>query len=183
VDEPLEITDSNPRYEGRYRAERDRVRLGLATASLKFEHIGSTAVPGLAGRPIVDLMLGASPVVWAAIEELRPRVVALGYEDLDEAGVPGRISFRKRTALRAFNLALVEEGGVIWRDNLALRDYLRAHPEEAAAYAAAKRAAIAGGATTLLAYSEAKKGVLERIVGEARGSERIGSYSPGSLIR
>ena len=127
-DEPVEIVDYDPHYEGRYRAERDRVRLGLATASLKFEHIGSTAVPGLAGKPIVDLMLGASPTVWAALEELRPRVVALGYEDLGEAGVPGRIYFRKRTALRAFNLALVEEGGALWRDNLALRDYLRATP-------------------------------------------------------
>jgi GrpB-like predicted nucleotidyltransferase (UPF0157 family) len=170
VDEPVEITDYHPHSEGRYRAERDRVRLGLATASLKFEHIGSTAVPGLAGKPIVDLMLGASPPVWAALEELRPRVVALGYEDLGEAGVPGRISFRKRTALRAFNLSLVEEGGAIWRDNLALRDYLRAHPEDAAAYAATKRAAITGGATTLLVYSAAKAPALAALVEKAHAS-------------
>jgi GrpB-like predicted nucleotidyltransferase (UPF0157 family) len=167
-DEPVEIVDSDPRRAHGYRGERDRVRLGLATASLKFEHIGSSAVPGLAGRPIVDLMLGASPAVWAALEELRPRVVALGYEDLGEAGVPGRISFRKRTALRAFDLALVEEGGPPWRDNLALRDYLRAHPEEAAAYAAAKRAAIAAGATTLPAYAAAKAPVLAALVEKAR---------------
>ncbi len=168
LDEPVEITDYDPHSEGRYRAERDRVRLGLATASLKFEHIGSTAVPGLAGKPIVDLMLGASPTVWAALEELRPRVVALGYEDLGEAGVPGRISFRKRTPLRAFNLALVEEDGPLWRDNLALRDYLRAHPDEAAKYAEAKRAAIASGATTLLAYSAAKASLLAALAEKAR---------------
>jgi GrpB-like predicted nucleotidyltransferase (UPF0157 family) len=169
VDEPVEITDYAPDYEGRYRGERDRVRLGLATASLKFEHIGSTAVPGLAGRPVVDLMLGASPTVWAALEELRPRVLALGYEDLGEAGVPGRIFFRKRTALRAFDLALVEHEGPLWRDNLALRDYLRAHPQQAAKYAEAKRAAIAGGATTLLAYSAATAPVLAALVETARG--------------
>ena len=174
VDEPVEITDYNPHSEGRYRAERDRVRLGLATASLKFEHIGSTAVPGLAGKPVVDLMLGASPTVWAALEELRPRVVALGYEDLGEAGVPGRISFRKRTALRAFNLALVEEGGAIWRDNLAVRDYLRARPEDAAKYAEAKRAAIAGGATTLIAYSASRATVLVALVEKARSWRAAG---------
>ena len=77
LDEPVEIVDYNPIYEGRYRAERDRLRLGLATASLKFEHIGSTAVPGLAGKPVVDLMLGAPPTAWAALEELRGRIVAL----------------------------------------------------------------------------------------------------------
>ena len=167
-DEPVEIVDYDPRRAHGYRGERDRVRLGLATASLKYEHIGSTAVPGLAGRPIVDLMLGASPTVWAAVEELRPRVVALGYEDLGEAGVPGGISFRKRTALRAFNLVLVEEGGPLWRDNLALRDYLRAHADDAIAYASAKRAAVASGATTLLAYSAAKANALAALVEKAR---------------
>ena len=94
--------------------------------------------------------------------------MALGYEDLGDAGVPGGISFRKRTALRAFNLTLVEEDGPLWRDNLALRDYLRAHPEEAATYAAAKRAAIAGGATTLLAYAAAKANVLATLMDKAR---------------
>lgn len=168
LDEPVEIVDYNPIYEGRYRAERDRLRLGLATATLKFEHIGSTAVPGLAGKPVVDLMLGAPPAAWAALEELRARVVALGYEDLGEAGVPGRIYFRRRTKLRAFNVALVEEGGAHWRENVALRDYLRANPEAAAKYAEAKRAAVAGGARTLLPYSDAKKGVLEGILREAR---------------
>ena len=125
-------------------------------------------MPGLAGKPVVDLMLGAPPAAWAALEELRARVVALGYEDLGEAGVPGRIYFRRRTKLRAFNVALVEEGGAHWRENVALRDYLRANPEAAAKYAEAKRAAVAGGARTLLPYSDAKKGVLEGILREAR---------------
>lgn len=168
LDEPVEITDYNPGYEGRFRAERDRLRIGLATASLKFEHIGSTAVPGLAGRPVVDLMLGAPPASWAALEELRARIVALGYEDLGEAARPGQISFRRRTKLRAFNLTLVEEGGAHWRENLALRDYLRVNPEAATKYAEAKRAAVAVGARTLLAYSAAKKGVLAELVIAAR---------------
>ena len=170
-DEPVEITDYDPHYEGRYRAERDRLRIGLATATLKFEHIGSTAVPGLAGKPIVDLMLGAPPAAWAGLEELRARVVALGYEDLGEAGGPGRIYFRKRTKLRAFNVALVEEGGAHWRENVALRDYLRAHPEEAAKYAEAKRAAVAGGKTMLVAYSEAKTPALTTLVNKTRAGQ------------
>lgn len=167
-DEPVEITDYDPHYEGRFRAERDRLRIGLATASLKFEHIGSTAVPGLAGRPIVDLMLGAPPASWAALDELRARVVALGYEDLGDAGVPGRICFRRRTKLRDFEVVLVEEGGAHWRENVAVRDYLRAHPAEAAAYGDAKRAAVAGGARTLLAYVEQKGSALAALLKNVR---------------
>ncbi len=167
LDEAVEIVDYDPRRAHAYRGERDRVRLALALATLKFEHIGSTAVPGLAGKPIVDLMAGAAPAVWAARDELRPRIVALGYEDLGEAGVPGRLYFTRRTALRAYNLALVEFEGKHWKANLAFRDYLRAHPDEAAAYANAKREAVAGGAKTLLAYSAAKAGVLETILAKA----------------
>lgn len=166
-DEPVEITDHDPHYEGRFRAERDRLRIGLATASLKFEHIGSTAVPGLAGRPIVDLMLGAPPASWAALDELRARVVALGYEDLGDAGLPERVCFRRQTKLRDFEVVLVEEGGAHWRENVAVRDYLRAHPAEAAAYGDAKRAAVAGGARTLLAYSEAKRRAMATLLDKA----------------
>ena len=168
LDEAVEITEQDHDLTGRYRAERDRLRLGLATASLKFEHIGSTAVAGLAGKPVVDLMLGAPPPAWAALAELRARVVALGYEDLGDAGVPGRIHFRRRTPLRAFDLALVEENGALWRDSLALRDYLRAHPEAAAGYAAAKRAALAGGAKTPPAYAEARAPALAELLQQAR---------------
>ncbi len=170
LDEPVEIVDFDPRRARAFRGERDRLRLALATASLKFEHIGSTAVPGLAGKPIVDLMLGAAPAAWAIREELRPKIVALGYDDLGEAGAPGRLYFRRRTALRAFNVALVEESGEHWRANLAFRDYLRAHPDEAAAYASAKREAVASGARTLLAYSAAKAAAVQAILKKAQGA-------------
>lgn len=167
LDEAIEIVDHDPRWVGAYGGERDRVRIGLGLLHLRFEHIGSTAVPGLAGKPVVDLMLGAVPAVWAALPEVRARLVALGYEDLGEAGVPGRQAFRRRTPERAFNIALVELDGAHWRNNLALREYLRAHPDEAAIYAAAKRAAFAGGARTLLAYSEKKAPLLAALLARA----------------
>jgi GrpB-like predicted nucleotidyltransferase (UPF0157 family) len=173
LDEAVEIADPAPHRAGRFRGERERLRLGLATATLKFEHIGSTAVLGLAGRPIVDLMLGAPPPAWAALEDLRARVVTLGYEDLGDAGVPGRIFFRRRT-LRAFNLALVELDGDLWREHLALRDYLRTHPEDAAAYAGAKLAAIAGGATTPAGYAAVKAPVLAALTEKARAWRAVG---------
>lgn len=172
-DEAVEIADYDPRRAGRFRGERDRLRLGLATAALRFEHIGSTAVPGLPGRPIVDVMLGAPPAAWATLPELRARLAALGYEDLGEAGGPGGIRFRLR-ALRAFDVALVELDGAAWRESLSLRDFLRAHPSEAVGYAAAKRAAVAGAATTLPAYSAAKAPALAALTEKARAWRAAG---------
>ncbi len=170
LDEPVEIADFDPRRARAYRGERDRLRLAMGLTHLKYEHIGSTAVPGLAGKPIVDIMAGAPPAVWAARDELRPRLVALGYEDLGEAGVPGRLYFTRRTPLRAFNVHLVEHDGPHWKANLAFRDFLRAHPDEAAAYARAKREAVAAGANTLVAYSAAKAAALDAILAKARSA-------------
>ncbi len=66
---------------------------------------------------------------------MRAAVAALDYEDMGEAGVPGRIYFRRRAGA-AFNIALVPLGGHLWTCNLALRDYLRKSPEAARDYAA-----------------------------------------------
>src|SRR5215831_871503 len=106
IDESNEIVDYDPRWVGAYGGERDRVRIGLGLLHLRFQHIGSTAVPGMAGKPVVDIMLGAVPAVWAALPDVRARLVALGYEDLGEAALPGRFAFRRRTSQRAFDIAL-----------------------------------------------------------------------------
>lgn len=167
LDEPVEIVDFDPRRARAYRGERDRLRLALGLTHLKYEHIGSTAVPGLAGRPIVDVMLGAPAAVWAARDELRPRIVALGYEDLGEAGLAGRVLFARRTPLRAHDVHLVEFEGPLWKANLAFREYLRAHAEDATAYANAKREAVAGGGKTLLSYAAAKAAAADAILKKA----------------
>src|SRR5438105_344670 len=98
------------------------------------EHIGSTAVPGLDAKPIVDLLVGV-PLELSGLLKLPD------YEACGEAGVPGRLYFRKRGPV-AFNAQVVVKDGPLWRDALAVRDYLRAHPEEVARYAQAKRSAI-----------------------------------------
>jgi GrpB-like predicted nucleotidyltransferase (UPF0157 family) len=123
------------------------------------EHIGSTAVEGLEGKPIIDLLVG--------VRTLDPDARFLDYEPCGEAGVPGRLYFRRR-GLRPFNAHVVLHGGELWRDNVLLRDFLRAHPEEAQRYAQRKRDAIAAGATTLLRYSDEKGPLVAELVERAR---------------
>lgn len=90
----------------------------------------------------------------------------LGYEALGEAGVPERQYLRLRTALSA-NLHVVLYHGDHWRNNLALRDYLRATPAACERCPQAKRAAVANGATTLLSYSAAKAQVVSELLTQA----------------
>jgi GrpB-like predicted nucleotidyltransferase (UPF0157 family) len=163
LDEPIHLSSYDQEWPYLYASEARRIRAALP-ADVAVEHIGSTSVAGLLAKPIIDIMLGLAAhhdlnKVWATL-------VALGYEDLGEAGVPGRLYFRRRGET-AFNIALVQHGGPIWTANLAFRDYLRTHPEAAREYAETKQAAIQSGARTLLAYSDHKNAVLRRLLDQA----------------
>ncbi len=101
------------------------------------EHIGSTAVPGLVAKPILDLLAGLEPL------DVAPGVAAmeaLGYEYLGEYGIPGREFFRKGGDGGRITSTRSSSAGPHWVRHIAFRDYLRAHPDEAARYAEAKRA-------------------------------------------
>ena len=159
LDEPVTIATPDASWRELAAEESARIKGALGDAIVAIEHIGSTAVPGLLAKPIVDLLIG--------VRSLSPLLRIADYEACGEAGVPGRLYFRKRGPV-SFNAQVVEHGGQLWRDALALRDYLRLHPEEADRYAARKRAAIANGATTLMRYSQEKLALIAELLDRAR---------------
>jgi GrpB-like predicted nucleotidyltransferase (UPF0157 family) len=153
VDEPITITAYDPAWPALFAAERDRVERALGEIVTRVEHFGSTAVPGMAGKPIVDLLVGVRDLAEAAGRAAA--LEAIGYENFGEIFLPGRLYLRRRGPPH-FNVAVTEDGGAFWDAQIVLRDFLRAHPDEAAAYAAMKRAAYAGGAHLFSTYSQAK---------------------------
>jgi GrpB-like predicted nucleotidyltransferase (UPF0157 family) len=160
LDEPVTVAPADPRWPELAAEEIGRLKTALPEASI--EHIGSTAVPGLEAKPIVDLMVG--------LPDVSPSLKLPDYESCGEGGVPGRLYFRKRGNAAAFNVHAVVKDGPLWRDALALRDYLRSRPDEAARYAEAKRAAIESGATTLQLYSRHKAPLILEFLERARES-------------
>jgi GrpB-like predicted nucleotidyltransferase (UPF0157 family) len=93
IDEPIYLSAYDPAWPKLFAAEARRILDGLST-NTDIEHIGSTSVPGLLAKPIIDIMLGVE--CEEGLETVRRRLVALGYEDCGEAGVPGRSYFRRR---------------------------------------------------------------------------------------
>jgi GrpB-like predicted nucleotidyltransferase (UPF0157 family) len=164
LDEAVTIVAADPAWPRKFRQEAARLKHALPPGLVpEIQHIGSTAVSGLDGKPVVDLMVGiARP---SRIGELVLALEGLGYESLGEAGVPGLWALRRRDTCPGFNVSIIAHSGPRWRQNLAVREKLRGDPEAAAAYAAAKWAAIKAGATTLFAYSDAKRAVIEVIAG------------------
>lgn len=134
----VRVTDYDPRRADLFAREAAAIRAVLGENCVVVHHIGSTAVPGLAAKPVIDMM----PVVHslAAADAQSAAFEALGYECMGEYGIAGRRYYRKGGDERTHQIHIFAEGDVrnIGR-HLAVRDYLRAHPAEAAAYGALKR--------------------------------------------
>lgn len=149
--------------------ERERIERALGSLAEGIEHVGSTAVPGLAAKPILDIMVSV-PGLREADRCIRP-LEGLGYEYRGEAGIPGRLFFRKGAARRTHHLHLTEFESEFWERHLLFRDYLRVHPETAAEYARLKYRLAERFREDRAAYTEAKTEFISEVVRRARQDE------------
>ncbi len=134
----ITVTDYQPQWPEKYREEEALLREILGENCLAVYHIGSTSVPGLAAKPILDIM----PVVKSleAVDAAAKNLEAAGYEYLGEFGIRGRRYLRKGGEERTHQVhifAWSDEENI--RRHLAFRDYLRTHGKEREEYAALKR--------------------------------------------
>ena len=123
-------------WESEYAREAKRLQDVFGARLHRIHHMGSTSVPGLAAKPIIDIL----PVVNSLdeIEQFNESMEALGYEAKGEFGMPGRRYYRKGGDERTHHIHLYAKGNPEIERHLVFRDYLRAHPEEANAYGTLK---------------------------------------------
>ncbi|MDO9489490.1 MAG: GrpB family protein [Sphingomonadaceae bacterium] len=132
------IVPYDPRWQDRFSAAADELRAALGSNLTAVEHIGSTAVPAVCAKPIIDLL--AIVASLTALDDSNTDLTALGYEALGENGIEGRRYFRRTDALgtRCHHLHIFAVGAPEIGRHLAFRDYLRAHPRIAARYSELK---------------------------------------------
>lgn len=165
VDEPITVEPYNPQWAEQFHAEKRFLRIAFGDLIIDVQHIGSTAVPGLAAKPIVDILVGLQ--VLRVDQQHISALETMGYQYLGEAGIPGRVYFRKRSP-QAFNVHVVQWTNDLWHNNLLLRDYLRSHPDEAHCYGKHKQELASQGVSTLLAYSEKKGPLISELLQRAQ---------------
>jgi GrpB-like predicted nucleotidyltransferase (UPF0157 family)/quercetin dioxygenase-like cupin family protein len=167
----IEVVDYDPVWQDWFEALRAQIWPAVEDVALRIDHVGSTSVPGLAAKPVIDLdvVVASELEVRSAVE----RIEALGYRWLGELGVPGRQAFMRLTAgdLPSHHLSVVVEDNKAHLDHWLLRDILRSDSEARAAYAAAKRRAVEVAESDIDAYTEAKGTVVTELLARAR-SER-----------
>jgi GrpB-like predicted nucleotidyltransferase (UPF0157 family) len=156
VSQPLEIVPYDPAWPGAFAAERARIAEALGPLALRIDHNGSTSVPSLAAKPVIDIQVSVARL--QPIERYEAPLTRLGYVHVphpDDSFCP----FFHRPAAwpHTHHVHVVEAGGAEERRTLAFRDYLREHPDTAREYEALKRR-LAGlhDAAAQHAYADAK---------------------------
>src|SRR5438105_8172350 len=134
--ELIRVVEYDPRWPEVYELERGLLVGALYPFVVDIQHIGSTSVPGLAAKPIIDIGVAIEeyPLPEVSIEA----VVALGYEYVGEYGIPRRHYFHKGSP-RIHHLHVLEVSGEEWQKHILFRDYIRAHREQARRYETLKR--------------------------------------------
>ena len=136
----IEIVEYDPAWPQEFELAAARLRAAAPSLVVAVEHVGSTAVPGLAAKPIIDLMPAVAAGRLDDLDRCVAPIVVLGYEYIAryEDELPLRRFFKLRTPNRQHNVHLVEQASEFWLRHLRFRDILRARPEVAAEYAALK---------------------------------------------
>lgn len=160
------VVPYDPRWPEIFAELRGRADRALAGIAHVTEHVGSTSVPGLAAKPVIDMdvVLPDRAGVSAAISALE----AGGWRHQGDQGIAGREAFQPPDDATYHHLYVVVAGSVPHRDHVDLRDYLRARPADAARYAELKRRLAPLLATDRPAYNDGKAGLISELLRLAR---------------
>ena len=173
-DGPVTLAEPDPEWAGWYAEEESRIRQALGVRALQIEHVGSTSVPGLAAKPVVDIVLAVADSADEAAYV--PDLEAAGYElHHREPEWHEHRFLRDRhpdVQIHVFTLGSSEIERM-----LIFRDRLRSVPDERTLYERTKRELAARRWDYVQDYADAKSDVVEGII--ARGSERALSLSKG----
>ena len=132
----VRVVPYDPQWPALFAEEATRIRAVFDGELLAIHHIGSTSVPGLQAKPVIDML----PIVAQIerVDSFNEAMQRLGYEAMGELGIPGRRYFRKGGDDRTHQAHVFAQGDANIERHLAFRDYLRAHPSVAAEYGVLK---------------------------------------------
>ena len=161
----IETASFDPGWPIMFGVVRRLLEGALGDLAASIEHVGSTAVHGLAAKPILDI-----DVILRAdcdLPEAAARLAELGYVHEGDLGIPGREAFKAPPGTPLHHLYVCLPSGREHRRHLAFRDYLRSHAAEAAEYAALKSRLAAAFPEDRAAYAEGKSAFVEAVLERA----------------
>lgn len=162
----ITVVDYDPAWPKRFETLRGEYQAAMAAAGVPvvgIEHVGSTSVPGLAAKPIIDCDIVVREADVTAASDV---LISLGFTPQGDLGIPLRWAFKEPARLSGTNTYVIVDGCLSLRNHLAVRDALRADPALRDEYAAVKRQAGAVAAN-IDEYGRAKSGTVQKILAAA----------------
>ncbi len=138
----IEIVPHNPMWKNAFELEAQQLRAALAGRVAQIHHIGSTSIPDIYAKPIVDILVEADDL--SQVDQCNSAMVTLGYQVMGEYGILGRRYFRKENAQgkRTHHVHIFQVGSSDVTRHLAFRDYVKAYPDVGQQYSELKRSLI-----------------------------------------
>jgi GrpB-like predicted nucleotidyltransferase (UPF0157 family) len=174
-DEPVELSEPDAMWSRRFEAIRRQLAKALGPTAVRIDHIGSTAVPSIPAKPIIDVQVSVNQL--EAEDRYQPQIEALGWP-LRARELAHRFFRPPAGEARTVHIHVCETGGSWERDHLLFRDYLRAHPGRAAEYAALKRQLAASFGNDRPAYTRSKVPFIEATLAVAERWARRTGWQP-----
>jgi len=159
---PVIIEDYDPRWPQQFEMLRSRIAAVLNELAVCIEHVGSTAVPGLAAKPVIDIdiLLRSSSDLPLVIR----RLAELGYQHRGDLGISGREAFRAKGQAVQHHLYVCPPESYEYKRHIAFRNYLREHAAEADDYALLKRELARKFGSDREGYNQAKNQFVQGIL-------------------
>jgi GrpB-like predicted nucleotidyltransferase (UPF0157 family) len=159
----VEVVPHNPQWRDAFEAEAKHVAVALGENVVAIYHIGSTAIPNIYAKPIVDLLVEVRDIT--EVDGQSSAMKSLGYEVMGEYGIPGRRYFRKdnQEGIRTQHIHAFEAGSAEVERHLAFRDYMIAHPGDAQKYSELKRKLAEQHPQSIDAYMDGKDGFIKEM--------------------
>ena len=154
----VEVVPHDPNWRSAFESESKLIALALRDNVVAIHHIGSTAIPQIHAKPIVDMLVEVKDII--KVDRHSSEMEALGYQAMGEFGISGRRYFRKG---RTHHIHSFEVGSPQIERHLAFRDYMISHPDDAQQYSELKRELANKYHDNIQAYMNGKDGFIKEI--------------------
>ncbi|MDF1678857.1 MAG: bifunctional GrpB family protein/GNAT family N-acetyltransferase [Legionellaceae bacterium] len=158
----IEVEPYNPSWLNQFEQEAEHIQKALGENCIAVHHIGSTSVPGLFAKPIIDIMPVVKDIML--VDSRESEMLKLGYVAKGECGILFRRFFIKGKDRRAYNVHIFQLGSPVIDKHLLFRDWLREHPIDREAYGALKQEIIQKGVKDIEAYLEKKDTFVTKLI-------------------
>ena len=159
----VEIVPHNPQWRNAFEVEAKHVAAALGENVVAIHHIGSTAIPNIYAKPVIDLLVEVRDIT--EVDGRSSAMESFGYEVMGEYGIAGRRYFRKdnQEGIRTHQIHAFESGTAELDRHLAFRDYLIAHPVDAQRYSELKRKLAEKHPQNIDEYMDGKDGFIKEM--------------------